>query len=411
METADVFEGLQIKHETFPKSSTMQPSVSLALSTTKNLRDLAHAVHEFLSRNGHTSVDSRILLSQLGAALSALKPADPSFKWSQVFAAHPHLFQVLDLQPGQVSSASIYAIPSNHHRQRSQIVPVAAKPSSSALVPAGSNAASGLALGLVQRGFTGKSPAVKQQIDVKQISRKTNVVVVLDLSGSMHDEAFGRLTPAKAAIMRMWELLQAGDSLTIIAFNTEVATVMPRRFKWEPKEGQTKRDNQFVLADPQAVVDGLQASGGTALYHALLQAIEQTKAAALSDVAYSRSKAASKAPDVHTFQLFVTTDGEDSDSARISSASTAKAVNDKLKHPGVWAGQVKFSSCFVAIGEEAKQALAPCTNGLDPEHHHTVDNIAEGFRRVTDTIATVRVQQTQAFKKTSFSIGGAVAAA
>jgi hypothetical protein len=393
----------------------MQPSVSHSLSAGQNLRDLAHAAHEFLSRNGNTSVDRRILLSQVGAALSHLKPADPSFKWSQIFAAHPHMFQMLDHQPGQVSSATIYALPSHRHRQQNQFMPVAATSSSSALVPAGSNAGSGLALGLVQRGFaSSKTPAVKQQVDVKQFSRKTNVIVVLDLSGSMHDDAFGRLTPAKAAIMRLWDLLQAGDSLTIIAFNTSVATVMPRRFKWEPKEGQVKRDTQFVHADLQAVVNGLQAGGGTALYHALLQAIEQTKTAAISDVAKSKSKAASqksRALDVHTFQLFVITDGMDEDSAGISPASTAQAVNQVLRHPGGWAGQVKFSSCFVALGDEAKRALAPCTNGLDPQHHHTVDNIAEGFRRVTDTIATVRVEQTQTFKKTSCSTGGGGAAA
>jgi hypothetical protein len=40
-----------------------------------------------------------------------------------------------------------------------------------------------------------------------------------------------------------------------------------------------------------------------------------------------------------------------------------------------------------------------------------VDNITDGFRRVTDQIAVVRVAHTQTFKKSSFSIGGGGAAA
>ena len=259
----------------------------------------------------------------------------------------------------------------------------------------------------MQRGFSSSAPASQQQVKVKNVSRKTNVVVALDLSGSMSDEAFGRLTPAKSAIMQLWDVLVPGDSLTIITFNTEVTTVMPRCFKWEPKEGQVKQSNQFVRADLEAVVSRLQAGGGTALYHALLQAMEQTKAAATGDLMRAKER---KCEAAHTFQLFVITDGQDQDSASISRTSTAQAVNEVLRKPGGWAGQVKFSSCFVAIGEEARSALAPCTNGLNPENHHTVGNITEGFRRVTDTIATVRVQQTQTFKKSSVAFGGGSAA-
>ncbi len=265
------------------------------------------------------------------------------------------------------------------------------------MAPSASTADSAVALGLVQRGFSSSAPASQQQVKVKNVSRKTNVVVALDLSGSMSDEAFGRLTPAKSAIMQLWDVLVPGDSLTIITFNTEVTTVMPRSFKWEPKEGQVKRPTQFVRSDLEAVVNGLQASGGTALYHALLQAMQQTEAAAAADLLQSKSG---------TFQLFVITDGEDADSASISPASTAHAVNKKLASPGGWAGKFRFSSCFVAMGAEAQRALSPCTRGLDPQHHHTVDNITDGFRRVTDTIATVRVQQTQTFTRSQITTGG-----
>jgi Mg-chelatase subunit ChlD len=375
--------------------------------------DLARKLQEILIINGHTAVDTRILLSQFGAAIAHLKPADPAFKWSLLFASHPSLFQMLDLHvPGK---ATIYALPpqNQRHRPQGQMVPAPSKKlpqSSSALVPAGANPASALAVGLQQRGFSGKAPSVQQQqVEVKQLARKTNVVVVLDLSGSMADELFGRLTPAKAAVMQLWDVLIAGDSLTIITFNTRVTTVMPRRFKWEPKEGQTKRPNQFERADLEVTVRGLEACGGTALYHALLEAMEQTKAAATEDLIKAKAKNC-QTIDSHTFQLFVITDGQDQDSVSINRASTAHAVNEVLKKPGGWAGQVKFSSCFVAIGEEARKALAPCTDGLNAENHHTVDNITDGFRRVTDTIATVRVHQTQTFKKSSAAFGGGSAA-
>jgi Mg-chelatase subunit ChlD len=407
-----------------------------SLSTGRNLySDLAASAHQYLSRNGHTSVETRILLSQLGAALSHLKPADdPAFKWKNVFAAHSHHFQLIDAQS---KAGAIYAItaqpqahrhrvhnhratpahnpaPQDHrHQLQLDVVPAPAKASQqSALVPAGPDSASALAMNVAQHGFTGTdtAPTVQQQVDLRHVPRKTSVVVVLDLSGSMSDEAFGRLTPAKEAIMRLWDVLQAGDSLTIITFNTHVTTVMPRRFKWEPKEGQVQRPTQFVRADLQAVVDSLQAGGGTALYHALLQAMHVTRAAAQEDVAKAKAQ---KREVANTYQLFVITDGMDEDSASIDPASTASAVNEALKRPGGWAGQVKFSSCFVAIGEDAAKTLEPCTNGLNPEHHHTVvlsdsaEKIAEGFRRVTDSFVTVKVTEAQTFSKQSYAFGGA----
>jgi Mg-chelatase subunit ChlD len=376
---------------------------SMQASQGQNLHtDSARAAHEFLLRSGHTSVDTRILLSQLGDALVSIKPNDPSFKWSQLFVAHPDLFQMVDRHlPGK---ATIYAIPARPQRPSNQLVRAAssAQPHST-LVPAASRSPSALAVGLTQRGFAaGGAPAVQQQVDVKQVARATNVVVALDLSGSMSDEAFGWLTPAKAAIMQLWDVLLPGDSLSIIAFNPAVTTVMPRRFKWEAKEGQVKRPTQFVRCDLEAVVNGLQACGGTALYHALLQAMQQTRAAAEEDLKKSKSG---------TFQLVVITDGMDADSATISPLSTAQAVNNTLKKPGAWAGTLQFSSCFVAMGADAQRALVPCTSGLNPLHHHTVDNITDGFRRVTDTIATVRVQQTQTFSKSSLTTGGRAAGA
>ena len=119
------------------------------LSAGQNLySDSARAAHDFLSRNGHTSVSTRILLSQLGASLAPLKPAESSFKWSQVFAAHPELFQMLDLElPGK---AAIYALSSQRHRPQSHRASATsaavAASSSSALVPVDARGGGALAL-------------------------------------------------------------------------------------------------------------------------------------------------------------------------------------------------------------------------------------------------------------------------
>ena len=97
--------------------SQMQAFHNTASSGHNLHSDLARSAHEFLCRNGNSSVDSRILLSQLGAALAHLKPVDPTFKWSHVFAAHPHLFQMLDLHvPGKATIYAVASLASQHQR-------------------------------------------------------------------------------------------------------------------------------------------------------------------------------------------------------------------------------------------------------------------------------------------------------
>ena len=50
-------------------------------------------------------------------------------------------------------------------------------------------------------------------------------------------------------------------------------------------------------------------------------------------------------------------------------------------------------------------------NNLVQIPSHYLDNITEGFRRVQDSIVTVRVKQAQTFKKQSFAFGGGGSAA
>jgi Mg-chelatase subunit ChlD len=308
-------------------------------------------------------------------------------------SAFPALFQILELKvPGK---ATVYALP------RGQLIPRPKQMASASGLQltqgsAGGGKCSALVSQLTGRGFALAKPSQTQEkVTGSKSTRKTNVIVVLDLSGSM---AGALLDQAKAAILRLWDLLQRGDSLTIITFNTAVTTVMPRRYKFEPKPGQSKRDTQFVLADLESAVNGFRAQGGTALYHALLQALDQTQAAANADI-----KAHPATPDAHTFQLFAITDGADNCSKAISAGSTAQAVNARLRNPGDWASTVHFSSCFVAIGSDAVKALQPCTTDL--ETSLTVDNIDAGFRRIEDTIIRVRTVQMHDLRKSSFSYG------
>lgn len=380
-------------HEHMQSVHSSSFNLSPRPATDDNFRGFAEVAYQFLRAGGHISVESRLLLSALGAALTHLKPNNSEFRVGKCLSAFPELFQILELKiPGK---ATIYALPLG------QLLPQPKKaPSRSALqlTPATTGCAKSPAVvsQLTGRGFALTNPSQTQEkVTGHQSSRKTNVVVVLDLSSSMKGPL---LEQAKAAILRLWQLLDRGDSLTIITFNTKVNIAMPRRYKFEPKPGQIKRDTQFVLADLESTVNGFRASGGTALYHALLEALDQTQAAAEADL-----KAHPTNPDAHTFQLFCITDGGDNRSAGISIESTADAVNERLRNPGGWASTVNFSTCFVAIGSDAAKSLRPCTNHL--AHTLTADNIDAGFRRIQDTIIRVRTVETHDLRQSSFSYG------
>jgi Mg-chelatase subunit ChlD len=242
-------------------------------------------------------------------------------------------------------------------------------------------------------GFVAQPGKAKttEQVNVKHKRRKTNVVVVLDLSGSM---AGSNLANAKRELNKLWNLLEKGDSLTIITFSNTVSVAMTRRFKYEPKAGKQKQVWQFDESDLRAVVTGLSAGGGTALYDAVAVALKSMQSACEQDMAKHPNA------ELHTYQILIITDGQDNS----SKSASATSVHATLLHPGKWAGLSHFSSCFVAIGAEAASALAPCSAGL--KHSTTVADIDAGFRRLTDTVAQIRTTTVQNVKKTAFAFGG-----
>ena len=84
-------------------NQSMQSLLSFSSVTAgQNYRDFAEASPQIPARwRPRFRVDSRILLSALGAALNHHKPADPTFKMGQCLSAFPSLFQILELKvPG-----------------------------------------------------------------------------------------------------------------------------------------------------------------------------------------------------------------------------------------------------------------------------------------------------------------------
>jgi uncharacterized protein YegL len=230
----------------------------------------------------------------------------------------------------------------------------------------------------------------KTEVLVKQKRRKTNVVVALDVGSSM---AGANMEVAKLELKKLRHLLCKGDSLSILTFAAAVSVSMPRRFKWQPKDGQAKRETQFDERDLDCVIEGLQANGSTALYDALAAAIQVIQQTCESDMLQHPHS------DWHTYQLLVITTGVDTCSKTASAAS----VNATLMHPGPWASKCHFSSCFVVVTPEAATALQPCLAGL--KHAVTVTDIEAGFRRLTETVAEVKTTTVQKLKKSTFEWG------
>jgi hypothetical protein len=245
-------------------------------------------------------------------------------------------------------------------------------------------------------GFSGfsSSLAATAKVDLDQKRPKANVVVALDVSSSMLRGS--NFDIAKTELNKLWNLLEKGDSLTIITFSSTIQEVVHRRFKCKLKEGQVKRETQFDEAfDIRRFVSNLKISSGTigtALYDAVTVAMQMTQQAAKKDEA----KAERPDADRHTYQLLVIAGGEDDS----SKTATAASVNQILRRPGVF----PFSSCFVAISAQAAHALAPCTAKL--KNSATVFHIDAGFGRLTESLVQIRPTIVQKVKKVGYLWGG-----
>ena len=90
-----------------------------------------------------------------------------------------------------------------------------------------------------------------------------DVIFVIDTSGSMGDRGGTKMKQAKAALSYAIGRLNPGDRFNVIAFSTEA-----RPFRDKPIEA-----NPGTVAAAVEFVNGLEATGGTAIHDALVEAL------------------------------------------------------------------------------------------------------------------------------------------
>ncbi|MDQ7778225.1 MAG: VWA domain-containing protein [Planctomycetota bacterium] len=103
-------------------------------------------------------------------------------------------------------------------------------------------------------------PAEAQEAGAKSMKRE--LTLVLDRSGSMQGN---KIEQAKAAALQVIEGLGDGEAFNIIDYNDHI-----ERFSFKPVVKDAK-----TIADARAYVRSLQASGGTNLHDAVLEAVSQ----------------------------------------------------------------------------------------------------------------------------------------
>jgi Ca-activated chloride channel family protein len=171
------------------------------------------------------------------------------------------------------------------------------------------------------------SPPVLARIrDAWREDRKpANVMLVLDVSGSMADEQ--RLERAKQGLSVFFEQIQPQDHVGLIAFDDRVDELVPV--------------GPFAQNKPQLqqTISGLLPDGGTAFRDATLEGFKKVDAIADRD---DRINA-----------VVVLSDGEDTDSSR-----NLESVVGELSSQGDSATQIRvFTIAYSASAEGAAQAL------------------------------------------------------
>jgi Ca-activated chloride channel homolog len=130
--------------------------------------------------------------------------------------------------------------------------------------------------------------------------KPANVMLVLDVSGSMAEES--RLENAQAGLKVFFDEVSPDDRLGLIAFSDQIRPLVPLRARFEKTERQLRQTVQSLTAD-----------GGTAVYDATAEALGTVRA--LDDP--SRINA-----------VVVLTDGEDTDSS-LSAGQVVEVVSNQ----------------------------------------------------------------------------------
>jgi Ca-activated chloride channel homolog len=179
--------------------------------------------------------------------------------------------------------------------------------------------------------------------------KHSNVVLVLDTSGSMAEE--GKMQNAKEGAKQLVQLLDDGDTFSFLPFSTEL--------HWAQQDAGVKDQRQQLLQQ----IDSLFAGGGTALYDAI-------------DAAYQHL-AAVQNPDAKIQAVVVLTDGEDTES---------KMKLNELMERIRYNGETRAIHVFtIAYGRDAKkdilQQIADATQAKF--YAGTPQNIVEVFRDIS----------------------------
>ncbi len=184
----------------------------------------------------------------------------------------------------------------------------------------------------------------------RENKKRSNITLVVDVSGSMNEEQ--KLINAKAGAAEMLKMLGDGDLFRLIAFNQAILPGPPAKRLKESRP------------DAERALSSLFASGGTALYDAISRAYQD------------QTVSEEKNPDKIS-ALVVLTDGED--------------TNSKLKLeqllPTISGSAEKNSIRIFTIGygsdarKDVLQSIADRTNGKF--YAGTPQNIREVFRDIS----------------------------
>lgn len=179
--------------------------------------------------------------------------------------------------------------------------------------------------------------------------KHSNVVLVLDTSGSMSEEH--KMQNAKEGARQLVQLLDEGDTFSFLPFNTAL--------NWAQRDASVRDERPQLLQQ----VDSLFAGGGTALYDSI-------------DAAYQHLAEAQN-PDAKIQAVVVLTDGEDTES---------KMKLSELMERIQYNGETRAIHVFtIAYGRDARkdilQQIADATQAKFYEG--TPQNIVEVFRDIS----------------------------
>src|ERR1700757_63213 len=185
----------------------------------------------------------------------------------------------------------------------------------------------------------------------EQHKKSANVVLVLDISGSMNDE--GKIQSAREGAKQLVSLLSDNDKLSLVPFSNQV--------NWA-KQDVPIRSGKDQL---DSTIDSLFAGGGTALYDAI-------------DSAYQHLQSnRSQGSDDSILSVVVLTDGADTES---------KLPLDQLMQHIQYDGETHTIHVFtIAYGNDAKKdilkQIADATQAKS--YTGTPQNIVDVFRDIS----------------------------